>query len=224
MKLKKLSTALALVAVLASGIAFAGYSHEIMNPEATPPVAAASLPTGCRLLADDITNQKPIFIDCDEVAGLNPSPIAGSFSTLAATGQSTLSGAVVGDGGDTLRGFKHLQVAASATALTIAQCGATVVSAGAAVQPLPEASTALGCQYTFVCGTADDFDIDPADGTDAIGSVSTTNGSTAVVTLAPSAGDEIRCTDIGGSITLEAVGADLWAQVGGGNGIWTDVN
>jgi len=45
-----------------------------------------------------------------------------------------------------------------------------------------------------------------------------------VVTLAPAAGDAIRCTDIGGSITLEAVGANLWAQVAGGNGVWTDVN
>ena len=89
---------------------------------------------------------------------------------------------------------------------------------------LPEASTVLGCRLKFTCGTADDFDINPADGTDAFGPISTTNGSTAVVTLAPSAGDAIRCTDIGGSITIEAIGADLWAQVAGGNGIWTDVD
>lgn len=136
----------------------------------------------------------------------------------------TATGDITGDGGDQIVGFLNNQVAASATALTIAQCGSTVVSAGAAVQPLPEASTALGCRYTFVCGTADDFDIDPADASDTILSVSTTNGTTGVVTLAPSGGDEIRCTDIGGSITLEAVGANSWAQVGGGNGIWTDVN
>ncbi len=139
-------------------------------------------------------------------------------------GALSLTGDLTGDGGDQAVGFLKNQVAASTTALTAAQCGSTVVSAGAAVQPLPEASTVLGCQYTFVCGTADDFDIDPADASDQILSVSTTNGTTGVVTLAPSAGDEIRCTDIGGSITLEAVGADAWAQVGGGNGIWTDVN
>lgn len=158
-----------------------------------------------------------MLLDATKVYGLGAVK-AGAFTAITATGDIT------GDGGDQLNGFKQLQVAASTTALTIAQCGSTVVSAGAAVQPLPEASTALGCRYTFVCGTADDFDIDPADGTDQIGSISTTNGSTAVVTLAPSAGDEIRCTDIGGSVTLEAVGANLWAQVGGGNGIWTDVN
>jgi hypothetical protein len=131
---------------------------------------------------------------------------------------------VTGDGGDALSGFLQSQVASTTTSATIAQCGSTFVSNSADVITLPEASTALGCRYTFVCGTADDFDVNPADGTDQISSVSTTNGTTGVVTLAPSAGDAIRCTDIGGSITLEAIGANLWAQVAGGNGIWTDVN
>jgi len=40
----------------------------------------------------------------------------------------------------------------------------TFVSNSADVIVLPEASTVLGCRLTFVCGTADDFDIDPADG------------------------------------------------------------
>lgn len=116
------------------------------------------------------------------------------------------------------------QVASTTTTLTSSQCGSTIISNSADVVTLPEASTVLGCRFTFVCGTADDFDINPNDGTDTILSVSTTNGTTGVVTLAPSAGDAIRCTDIGGSITLEAIGANSWAQVGGGNGIWTDVN
>lgn len=116
------------------------------------------------------------------------------------------------------------QVASTTTSITAAQCGATFISNSADVMTLPEASTVLGCRLTFVCGTADDFDVNPADGTDQITSVSTTNGTTGVVTLAPAAGDAIRCTDIGGSITLEAVGANAWSQVAGGNGIWTDVN
>lgn len=137
---------------------------------------------------------------------------------------AALTGDLTGDGGDQLVGFLQQQVASTTTSATAAQCGSTFVSNSADVITLPEASTVLGCRYTFVCGTADDFDINPADGTDQILSVSTTNGTTAVVTLAPSAGDAIRCTDIGGSITLEATGANAWAQVGGGNGIWTDVN
>lgn len=116
------------------------------------------------------------------------------------------------------------QVASTTTAVTAAQAGSSFISNSADVMTLPEASTVLGARYTFTCGTADDFDVNPADTTDVIGPVSTTNGSTAVVTLAPSAGDAIRCTDIGGSITLEAIGDDRWAQVAGGNGIWTDVN
>lgn len=147
-----------------------------------------------------------------------------SFTTLAVSGASTLSGDVIGDGGDQMYGFLQDQVASTTVAITAAQAGKTFVSNSADVMTLPEASTVLGARYTFVCGTADDFDINPADGTDVISSISTTNGTTGVVTLAPSAGDAIRCTDIGSSITLEAIGADRWAQVGGGNGIWTDVN
>ena len=156
-------------------------------------------------------------------------PAAGAFTTLDASGATTLTtaaltGTLTGDGGDALSGFKVLQVASTTTTITAAQGGSHFISNSADVMTLPEASTVLGCRYTFTCGTADDFDINPADGTDTIASISTTNGTTAVVTLAPSAGDAIRCTDIGGSITLEAIGADLWAQVAGGNGIWSDVN
>lgn len=137
---------------------------------------------------------------------------------------ANLTGDLSGDGGDQLFGFLQDQVASTTVAITAAQCGKTFVSNSADVMTLPEASTVLGCRLTFVCGTADDFDVNPADGTDTIGSVSTTNGTTGVVTLAPSAGDAIRCTDAGGSITLEATGANAWSQVAGGNGIWTDVN
>ena len=152
-----------------------------------------------------------------------------SGSTLAVAGTFTadalsMTGDLSGDGGDQFFGFLQDQVASTTTSVTAAQCGKTFVSNSADVMTLPEASTVLGCRLTFVCGTADDFDINPADGTDQITSVSTTNGTTGVVTLAPAAGDAIRCTDIGGSITLEAVGANEWSQVAGGNGIWTDVN
>lgn len=146
-------------------------------------------------------------------------------TTFNSGGNLTMTGAIIGDGGDALYGFLHSQVSATTTTATIAQCGKTFVNSGSAhVLTLPEASTALGCRYTFVCGDSNDFDVNPNDGTDTILSISTTNGTTAVVTLAPSAGDAIRCTDTGGSISLEAVGTDAWAQVAGGNGIWTDVN
>lgn len=115
------------------------------------------------------------------------------------------------------------QIASSTTTLTAAQCGSTIVSNSADVVTLPEASTVLGCRYTFVCGTADDFDVNPFDGTDQIGVLnSVAAGTSAAIT--PSAGDAVRCTDIGSSFVLEAVGANLWAAIGTANGAITDVN
>jgi hypothetical protein len=116
------------------------------------------------------------------------------------------------------------QVASTTVAITASQCGATFVSNSTDIMTLPEASTVLGCRLTFVCGTVDDFDINPADGTDQIGTVASVTGTNTTTVLAPAAGDAIRCTDIGSSIVLEAVGANLWVSLGTATGIWTDVN
>lgn len=134
-----------------------------------------------------------------------------------------MTGDLYGDGGDQFYGFLQNQVASTTTALTAAQCGSTIVSDSADVVTLPEASTVLGCRFTFVCGTADDFDVNPADASDTISAVNSVAGGTGAA-IAPSAGDAIRCTDAGSSITLEAVGANLWVTIGVGNGAWTDVN
>jgi hypothetical protein len=130
---------------------------------------------------------------------------------------------LLGAGSGSVSGYLQAQVASSTTSLTAAQCGSTIVSNSADVVTLPEASTVLGCRYTFVCGTADDFDVNPADATDAFGPVNVVGGGTASA-LAPSAGDAIRCTDIGSSVTIEATGASLWSAIGVANGPWTDVN
>ncbi len=121
---------------------------------------------------------------------------------------------VLGLGTDSLSGFLQKQVASTSVSITAAQCGSTFVSNSADVMVLPEASTVLGCRLTFVCGTADDFDVNPADGTDVIGITGA---------LSPSAGDAIRCTDMGAGFVLEAVGANLWAVLST-NGTITDVN
>lgn len=139
------------------------------------------------------------------------------FSVEAVTGD------LYGDGGDQFYGFLQNQVASTTTSLTAAQCGSSIVSDSADVVTLPEASTVLGCRYTFVCGTADDFDVNPADGTDQISVVNSVAAGTGAA-ITPSAGDAIRCTDAGSSIVLEAVGANLWVTIGVGNGAWTDVN
>lgn len=118
----------------------------------------------------------------------------------------------------------NTQVASTTVTATVAQCGTTFVNDSADIITLPEASTALGCRYTFVCGNASNFDINPNDATDTIGNISTITGTNTTVVLAPSAGDAIRCAAIGASIELEAVGANLWIAVNAPNGVWTDVN
>ena len=120
-------------------------------------------------------------------------------------------------------GYLRNQVATTTAALTSSQCGSTVISNSADVMTLPEASTVLGCRYTFVCGTADDFDVNPADGTDLISTYNYVAGGTGAA-VTPSAGDAIRCTDIGTSYTLEAIAADRWVMIGTATGAVTDVN
>jgi hypothetical protein len=127
-------------------------------------------------------------------------------------------GDFTGPGTGTMHGFLKNQIASTTTTLTAAQCGSSIVGAGAHVLTLPEASTVLGCRYTIVSGTADDLDINPNDGTDQIAHITASGG-----TITPAAGDAIRLTDIGSSVTIEAIGANLWAVVAH-NGAITDVN
>lgn len=144
--------------------------------------------------------------------------------SIALSNSLTLTGSITGDGGDAVVGFLHNTITATATTLTIAQCGSTILSAaGAIVITLPEASTAIGCRYTFLGATASDLDINPNDGTDQISVVNSVAGGTGAA-ITPSAGDAIRITDTGSSITLEAVSANLWVAVGVANGAVTDVN
>jgi hypothetical protein len=123
----------------------------------------------------------------------------------------------------TLVGMLQTQTDSTTVGLTSAACGTTILSNSADVVTLPEASTVLGCRITFICGTADDFDVNPADASDTISALNSVAAGTGAA-IAPSAGDAIRCTDIGSSATLQAVGANLWAAVGVANGAWTDVN
>jgi len=136
---------------------------------------------------------------------------------------ANLTGDLIGDGGDQLYGFLQEQIASTTVSITAAQCGSTFVSNSADVMTLPEASTVLGCRLTFVCGTADDFDINPADAADVLGIAGSITGTNTTTVLAGAAGDAYRCTDIGAGFVLEAVGANLWAVIST-NGIITDVN
>jgi len=165
--------------------------------------------------------QVGIFSELKCGTNISCSQVSGKFYMEVVS--LALTGAILGDGSASLSGMLQAQVASTTASLTIAQCGSTIVSDSADVIVLPEASTALGCRYTFVCGTDDDFDVNPADGTDVIGITGSITGSDSATVLAPSAGDALRCTDVGAGFVLEAVAADLWAVLST-NGIITDVN
>lgn len=124
------------------------------------------------------------------------------------------SGDVSGLGTGALYGYRNRTVPASGTLnITTAMCGQTFVSSAATSGNLPEASTAIGCRYTFVVGaTGASFDVNPADGTDTI------------KILTNAAGDAIQGTTFGNSVILQAVGADLWVPVGKEQGTWSDIN
>lgn len=129
-------------------------------------------------------------------------------STLAVTGASTLSGDVIGDGGDQLYGFKKNQYNPnSPDTLTISQCGSTVIALTDALINLPEASTALGCRYTFV-NYAGILDVNPDDA-DQI--VSETNA----------VGDSIRSTTSYDTMTIEATSSSTWTPIST-IGTWAD--
>lgn len=100
------------------------------------------------------------------------------------------------------------RVLATATTITASQCGSTFYNGGAVEMELPEASTVLGCRLTFIVANASNFDIDPDD-------------ADQILTETNAAGDAIRASTLGTSITIEALSASQWAVVGL-NGTWAD--
>lgn len=107
-------------------------------------------------------------------------------------------------------GVVQNRVAATATTLTSAQCGSTFYNSGAVEVELPEASTVLGCRYTFVTLNAANFDIDP-------------DAADQILVQTNAAGDRARNATLGNSITIEAVSASQWAPVAV-VGTWSDAD
>lgn len=134
---------------------------------------------------------------------------AASGNVLQIKNNTSVLGVITSGGAS--YGLKQNQIASSATTLTVAQCGSTIVSGGAHTMDLPEASTALGCRYTFIVGNASALTVNPD------------NGDT-IMLLANSAGDAISADAIGESVVIEAISASAWAPVGAEKGTWSDVN
>lgn len=170
-----------------SGIKFANYTGD-----AQVNVNAIDIGT-----SDGLGTAKALSISTGWDAGIDVgSPVTGS-------GLTTVSNMV---------GFTRQINTVTTTTATAAQCGSIFTNSGAGVVTLPEASTVLGCQYSFVTGNASNFDVNPADGTDQIS------------LLTNAAGDAIRNATVGNSITIAAVSNDAWHQVGAPVGTWSDVN
>lgn len=140
--------------------------------------------------------------------------VSGSYvakiTVAASDGDITLTGGITGDGGDQLVGFLQSQVAATASTLTAAQCGATFINSGAVQVELPEASTVLGCRYTFITGNASNFDVNP-------------DNADQILVQTNAAGDAMRNATLGNSITIQAISASEWAPVAV-VGTWSDID
>lgn len=112
-----------------------------------------------------------------------------------------------------LAGVLQNQVALSSTptTLTSSQCGSTVVSSDTQTVNLPEASTVLGCRFTFVVGAASALTVNPDD-------------ADSILLLTNAAGDATEADAVGESVVIEAISASQWAPVGAEKGTWSDVD
>ncbi len=84
-----MAAVLAACTALFANQAQAAYAFDMVDPGYVAATAVGSLPTTCRLLAADVTHNQPIYIDCNSVNGLSATPIAGSFTTILASGTIT---------------------------------------------------------------------------------------------------------------------------------------
>ncbi len=134
--------------------------------------------------------------------GSEPMTVSGA---LTVAGVSTFNGTIVGDGATTVVGTKHVETTdIDNETVTIAQSMTTFNNTGDAdgtTFTLPEASTALGCRYTFVVsetGQQISIDLDAGD---------------VFLHLSLGAGDKMTSSTLGDTITVEAVSDSQWAII-----------
>ena len=116
-------------------------------------------------------------------------------------GSLTVNGAqIIGDGATELVGVKHDVVdalSANPYTVTIAMSGTTFYNSEASEFDLPEASTAIGCWYTFVVADISELYIDP-------------EASDKILGATDSAGDRIHSSTIGDTVTIECIDGTNW--------------
>lgn len=141
--------------------------------------------------------------------------------TVGNTGNISVTGNLYGDGASDIEGFvSGLEDFTGNDTLTIGESGKTCTNSGAVgtvILTLPEGSTALGVKYTFTVLTAQQLNINPADGTDQI------------LGITDAAGDSIQSNAVGDSVTLRCVANDYWVVIASSNLTnsadgWADAN
>jgi len=116
-------------------------------------------------------------------------------------GPLTVNGAqIIGDGATEMVGVKHDVVDAGAVnpyTVTIAMSGTTFYNSEASEFDLPEASTAIGCWYTFAVQDTSELYVDPEASDKILGATDT-------------AGDRIHSSTVGDTVTIECIDATNW--------------
>ena len=128
--------------------------------------------------------------------------ISGAQTTA---GIATFNGTIVGDGATTVVGTKAVETTdIDDETITIAQSGTCFNNTGdadGATYTLPEASTALGCWYTFVVTETGQQMIIELDNADVF------------LHLTLDAGDQMQSSTLGDTITVMAVSPSQWAVI-----------
>jgi hypothetical protein len=139
---------------------------------------------------------------------------AGGDDDILLSSSLDVNSTIVGDGSSALSGMlRTVTNDADGDTLLIAEADIIETNSGAGggtIIVLPEASTAIGMQFTIVTITAQNNDVNP-------------DNADIIVGLTDVAGDAIRNATVGNTVTLAAVSASQWVVIGN-YGTWTDVN
>jgi len=125
---------------------------------------------------------------------------------VTVAGTLTVNGVITGDGATEMVGVKHDVVTdIDNEVLTIAESGTVFDNAGdgdGTIFTLPEASTAIGCYYTFVVVAAQSLNINPGAADDRF-----------IDPITNAVGDSIESSTAGDSVTVLCIGDDSWVII-----------
>lgn len=159
-----------------------------------------------RLATEATADAQNGFILCQDNSDGTAGNGAGKYTVsydgaVVQEGSLTVNGAqIIGDGATELVGVKHDVVdalSANPYTVTIAMSGTTFYNSEASEFDLPEASTAIGCWYTFAVAHISELYIDP-------------EASDKILGATDSAGDRIHSSTVGDTVTIECIDGTNW--------------